>query len=100
MSREHLGPAPARRSCRRFYVRGRVQGVWFRESTRREAQILELHGHAINLPDGSVEVLAAGGSAELDMLADWLRHGPPLAQVEHLSEEETADPGVQGFTTG
>ena len=46
--------------ARLFTVHGRVQGVWFRESTRREAEPLGIAGHAINLPDGSVEVFAVG----------------------------------------
>jgi acylphosphatase len=66
---------------RLFTVRGRVQGVWFRDSTRREAERLNITGHAINLPDGGVEVLAYGSVAALDELAAWLKSGPPLAQV-------------------
>ena len=85
--------------CMRFRIRGRVQGVWFRESTRREAECLGLEGHALNLEDGSVEVVAAGGSAELDKLAAWLRHGPPMARVEQVSSEEISDPGVSGFSS-
>ena len=46
--------------ARVFTVYGRVQGVWFRDSTRREAERLALTGYAINLPDGNVEVLAWG----------------------------------------
>jgi acylphosphatase len=87
------------RACRRFRVRGKVQGVWFRESTRRQAEILDLHGHAVNLEDGTVEVVASGGAAELDKLAAWLKQGPPLARVEQVSEEDIPDSGIQGFTT-
>jgi acylphosphatase len=65
-------------------VHGRVQGVWFRDSTRREAERLGITGHAINLPDGSVEVLACGASDALAELEDWLRQGPPLASVTNL----------------
>ena len=88
-----------RKKCMRFRIRGKVQGVWFRESTRREAEILGLSGYAANLEDGSVEVVAAGDDAELDKLAAWLRHGPPLARVEQLSSEEIANPGESGFFT-
>jgi len=91
--------ANQRRKCLRFRIRGKVQGVWFRESTRREAEILGLSGYAANLEDGSVEVVAAGGDAELDKLADWLRQGPPLARVEQLTSEEIADNGKTGFST-
>lgn len=65
-------------------MHGRVQGVWFRDSTRREAERLGITGHAINLPDGSVEVLACGASDALAELEDWLRQGPPLASVTNL----------------
>jgi len=85
------------RKCVRFRIRGRVQGVWFRESTRHEAERLGLKGHALNLEDGSVEVVAVGGSAEVEKLAAWLLHGPPLARVEQVSSEEISDPGVTGF---
>jgi acylphosphatase len=67
--------------CRLFRIEGRVQGVWFRESTRRQAIARGLTGYAKNLADGSVEVLACGVPAALDQLADWLRQGPPMAQV-------------------
>ena len=52
-------------ACRRFVVSGRVRGVWYRASTRRFAESLGLSGHALNLPDGRVEVLALG-------MANWI----------------------------
>ena len=70
--------------CRLFRVEGRVQGVWFRESTRREAAKLGITGYAENKPDGSVEVLACGDSAALSRLADWLGVGPPAARVTRV----------------
>ena len=87
------------RSCRRYRVTGRVQGVWFRESTRRQAQSLGLAGHAINLDDGSVEVVAAGPEHGLQALKEWLHRGRPMAEVASVEEETIADPGVQGFRT-
>lgn len=86
--------------CSRFLVAGRVQGVWFRESTRREAENLNLAGHAINLPDGRVEVLAAGRAADIRKLAAWLQQGPPMARVRQVTEEPLEDPGLTGFRTG
>lgn len=71
-------------SCRRFNVTGRVQGVFFRDSTRRVAQSLGLTGHARNLDDGSVEVLACGAAESLDKLAEWLHEGPRMAAVERV----------------
>ena len=87
------------RECRKFVIWGRVQGVWFRESTRVEAERLGLVGHAINLENGSVEVIAAGGAAELNKLAEWLRKGPPLARVTQVIEEAATHPGGDGFRT-
>jgi len=73
--------------ARLFIVRGRVQGVWFRDSTRREADRLEITGHAINLPDGNVEVLACGTADALGELEDWLHSGPPLARVTEVASK-------------
>ena len=66
----------------RFLVSGKVQGVFFRASTREQALKLGLRGHAKNLPDGRVEVLAEGDSSALDALERWLYVGPPMAMVE------------------
>lgn len=66
----------------RFLVSGKVQGVWFRASTRDQAARLGLRGHARNLSDGGVEVVAAGDAAAIDALECWLRTGPPLARVD------------------
>ncbi len=79
----------------RFLVRGKVQGVWFRASTREVAEGLGLCGYARNLADGRVEVLAAGDPEAIELLAAWLCHGPPLARVEAL-EREAADAGDAG----
>lgn len=65
-----------------FIVRGKVQGVWFRASTRAQAERLGLRGHARNLADGSVEVIAAGDADAIDALERWLHVGPPLARVD------------------
>jgi acylphosphatase len=92
-------PHATPRQCRRFLVWGKVQGVWFRESTRREAERLGLDGSATNLADGSVEVVAVGMQADLMVLADWLRRGPPNARVDQVTEEMIEDPGIKGFST-
>lgn len=86
--------------CRRFLVSGRVQGVWFRESTRQRAQELGLTGRALNLSDGRVEVIACGNAAALDSLATWLWHGPEMASVRDVVSEEIATQGFSGFHTG
>lgn len=84
------------RSCRRFTVTGRVQGVFFRDSTRRQAEALGLTGHAKNRSDGSVEVLACGAVESLDRLGEWLHEGPGMAAVEAVEATtlEEFDPPV------
>lgn len=87
-------------ACRQFKVSGRVQGVFFRASTRDVAIPLGLTGHAINLPDGDVEVLACGDAAALEKLEHWLHEGPPMAMVTNV-ESECIDVEVPGhFTIG
>ncbi len=86
--------------CKRFIISGRVQGVWFRASTRQEAMRLGLTGHAINLSDGRVEVLACGDAVALDRLADWLWQGPELAAVSDVRSEDVRDRVLSGFETG
>lgn len=78
----------------RFLVSGLVQGVFFRASTREQAQRLGLRGHARNLPDGRVEVLAVGEAGAVDALAGWLRHGPPQARVDAVEREAATGDGV------
>lgn len=83
-----------------FIVRGKVQGVWFRASTGEQALRLGLIGHARNLADGSVEVLAAGDADALDALERWLRVGPPLARVDVVLRSSLPDGPANetGFT--
>ena len=85
--------------CARFIVRGRVQGVFFRASTREQALKLGITGHASNLDDGNVEVVACGASEALDALQEWLRRGPPSARVEGVAREELPDQITKGFST-
>ena len=85
---------------RRFLVRGRVQGVGFRWFVSRKAEELGLAGHAANLEDGSVEVVARGGDAALAELARVLERGPRLAQVISVEVFDLPDdPSTSGFRT-
>lgn len=88
--------------CRRCLVSGRVQGVFFRASTAQRAGSLGVNGHAINLADGRVEVLAWGETQAVDALCEWLRHGPPAARVDALDIEsaEMPSPAQPGFGQG
>jgi acylphosphatase len=86
--------------CYRCLVSGRVQGVFFRASTQREAQKLGLTGHAHNLPDGSVEVLACGEPAAVEQLKAWLWQGPPAARVTRVECRPVEAPAPARFSTG
>ena len=77
---------------------GRVQGVYYRASTQREARRLGVAGYAKNLRDGSVEVWAQGDAPAVDALVAWCRGGPPRAEVERLEAEDLGpDPGMDTF---
>jgi acylphosphatase len=73
--------------CVRCYVAGRVQGVFFRATTKHEAQRLGLKGYAKNLLDGRVEVVACGHTDAVEELREWLRKGPANARVSGVSCE-------------
>lgn len=72
----------------RFVVRGRVQGVFFRQSTLERARELGLAGWVRNREDGCVEGLACGAPEALACLRAWLRRGPPAARVEDVEWSE------------
>jgi acylphosphatase len=74
--------------------------VFFRASARDTAKRLGITGHAVNLPDGSVEVLACGTNESVQSLRQWLHHGPPMARVDDLREEAVDCPVPSTFTTG
>ncbi len=85
--------------CRRFAVSGRVQGVFFRASTRDVAVGLSLTGYARNMANGSVEVLACGSHDAIEQLAMWLRQGPRMASVRSVQEENADYQEIEGFST-
>ena len=68
-------------------IHGRVQGVWFRDSMRREAESLGVYGWVRNRSEGTVEAMVQGDAAAVEALVRWARRGPPLAKVEHVDEE-------------
>ena len=74
--------------CRRYWVSGRVQGVFYRGSAQARARTLGITGHARNLPDGRVEVVACGEPERLDELLEWLRIGPTAARVTSVEVAE------------
>ncbi len=83
--------------ARRFFVRGRVQGVGFRWFVEREAHILGIAGWVRNNHDGSVEVLAHGTRDQLSGLHGRLREGPRAARVDAVEVLEASP--VAGLTT-
>lgn len=83
----------------RLIVKGRVQGVWFRDSTRQKANELGVYGWVKNRRDGDVEVVAEGDEQVVSELTAWCRQGPPNAvvtgvdqiQEEYLGEFDSFD---------
>jgi acylphosphatase len=65
-------------------VRGLVQGVFYRHSTKRKAEEFHLTGGVRNLRDGRVEVICEGPEEAIGKLIEWCRHGPQGAVVEHV----------------
>ena len=83
-----------------FRVSGKVQGVFYRASTREQAMALGLTGYAKNLPDGAVEVLACGDAEAVAALERWLWEGPPAARVEEVARSAWSGPVPDAFRTG
>jgi acylphosphatase len=84
---------------RRIVARGRVQGVFFRDSTRRKADALGVSGWARNRADGTVEVVAEGEPGAVAQLVDHIRRGPGHAEVSDLDVTEEEPEGLSGFET-
>ena len=85
---------------KRYHLRisGRVQGVFFRANTRKQARSLGLTGWVRNLPDDRVETVFEGEQKEAEAMLAWFRTGTPPARVDHLDvAEESAADGFTGF---
>jgi acylphosphatase len=67
-------------------IGGRVQGVWFRDSTRGKAKELGVYGWVKNRSDGDVEVLAEGPADKMAQFIAWCHQGPPHARVNQVKE--------------
>ena len=85
---------------RRALVSGRVQGVFFRDSSRQQAARRGVAGLARNLPDGRVEVVLEGPPEEVAAVLAWLRQGPAYARVETVEVTEEPVEGLRGFEIG
>ncbi|MBE2314800.1 acylphosphatase [Solirubrobacter sp. CPCC 204708] len=84
---------------RRVVAHGNVQGVFFRESTRREAERLGVAGWAENLGDGTVEAVFEGPAAAVDALVEFVRGGPGHSTVDSVDVRTEAAEGLRGFST-
>jgi acylphosphatase len=83
---------------RQYIIHGRVQGVFFRDSTRRKAQELGVRGWVRNRPDGTVEAVAQGDPGTLERLEQWFRDGGPrAARVERVETQEVPEEGFADF---
>lgn len=82
-----------------LWIQGKVQGVWFREATKQEAErIGGVEGWVKNLVDGRVEAVVQGSPGAVDRLVEFCRQGPEAARVEHLEVvEEPVEDGERGF---
>ena len=82
---------------RRVVVRGRVQGVFFRDTCRREARSRGVSGWAANRADGSVEVVLEGEADAVDQMLAWCRTGPEEASVASVEVEVEQPQQESGF---
>lgn len=82
----------------RVHISGRVQGVWFRQSTKEQAVALGISGWCRNCPDGRVEALLQGEKDAVQLLIDWCHEGPRMARVDQVAVEwVSADETFTGF---
>jgi acylphosphatase len=100
MARGRGAPAgeDAGRAARHLRIRGRVQGVFFRASTREEAERRGVAGWVANTPEGDVEAWLEGPPEAVDAMVEWVRGGgPPHAEVTELDLEEVDPARYEGF---
>lgn len=83
---------------RRVVVSGRVQGVFFRDTCRREAAEHGVAGWVRNRPDGTVEAVFEGEAGAVEHMVAWARRGPVQASVEGIDVQPEPPEGVQGFS--
>jgi acylphosphatase len=82
---------------RRVFVTGMVQGVWFRETCRQEAESLGVQGWVTNRYDGRVEAVFEGEEAAVDRMVAWCHHGPRRARVDDVEVKQEEPEGARGF---
>jgi len=84
--------------CIKATVSGKVQGVFFRSSTQKKAQELQLTGWVKNTADGNVELIACGEQVHIMELTEWLWQGPPSAEVSNVLWKENSPESYDGFS--
>lgn len=83
----------------RVIICGRVQGVWFRASTKQIAKQLGLTGWVRNTPDGCVEAVFEGEEGLINKMIEWCHHGPPLSKVNKVEvKNQELTNGFDGFS--
>lgn len=85
--------------CRRCYVEGRVQGVFYRATAARTARDMGITGYARNLSDGRVEILACGEPSRVDDFCDWLWQGSAASRVTAVHCEDAESEAPEHFVT-
>ena len=90
--------ANEKRRCCRVIVHGRVQGVWFRESTKAEARRIGVAGWVRNLPNGTVEALFEGSREAVQAAIRYCERGPTGALVNRIEQFDEAPQGLTGFS--
>jgi acylphosphatase len=88
---------PENRVRSHIWVAGRVQGVFFRQETARNARSRGVAGWVRNLPDGRVEAVLEGPPEDVAAVVEWAGAGPPMARVAHVEVEEETPEGESGF---
>jgi len=78
----------------KILVYGRVQGVYFRMFTQNKAKQFGVKGHARNLPDGRVEIIAEADNGSIEKLIQWCHKGPVTARVDDVEINELEADGV------
>lgn len=82
----------------RIIITGKVQGVFYRQSTKEKALSLNITGTVKNLPDGNVEIIATGEQKQLVELLEWCKQGPKHASVTDIKTEAIELQKFDGFT--
>ena len=85
--------------CKKCFVTGQVQGVFYRATSQHQAVKLGIKGYAKNIPDGRVELLVCGEKLKVEQFCDWLWTGSNGARVDDVQCESVREMAVESFTT-